>query len=208
MSSPWDDLPVLCCPKRQFGPVAADPQAAPWAGLAPIVLRETGSGGKPQQATWFKTAWSAQELRVLFWIEDNDVWATLTERDALLFEEEVVEVFLDPVGDLERYFEFEVNPLNAVLDLVLRREGEGYLKDFKWQCDGLQTAVRRGPVGWCAELSIPFASMGAAPQGSWRANFHRIDRPQGVPMELSAWSPTGRQQFHVPARFGVLEFAE
>jgi len=39
-------------------------------------------------------------------------------------------------------------------------------------------------------------------------NFCRIDRPPGVPRELSAWSPTGRANFHTPERFGILEFAE
>lgn len=202
------DLPVLRCARCTLGPVSADPEAGPWPGIAATLLRETVSGGPPQQATSMKTAWNAQELRLLFRVEDTHVWWTLTERDALLYQEEVVEVFLDPVGDLERYFEMEVNPANAVLDLVLRREGEAYRKDFQWRCEGLQTAVRRTAEGWCAELSIPFASLGAEPKGSWRANFYRIDRPPGTPRELSAWSPTGREAFHVPARFGVLEFAE
>jgi len=202
------DLPVIHCPKRVFGPVAADPEAAPWLEVEPTFLRETVAGAKPQQATWFKIAWNAEELRILFGIEDTCVWATLTERDAPLYNEEVVEVFLNPLGDLEKYFEFEVNPLNAVLDLVLWREGEGYQKDFQWRCEGLRTAVQRSAGGWCAEFAIPFASLGAAPQGSWRANFYRIDRPPGMPWELSAWSPTGLPNFHIRERFGILEFAE
>ena len=200
--------PLLRCPKRPFGPVAANPGTAPWPEVTATLLRETTGGGSPRQATRFKAAWSAEELRVLFEIEDTHVWATLGERDAPLYEEEVVEVFLDPVGDLQRYFELEVNPLNAVLDLVLWREGERYVKDFQWRCAGLQTAVRRNPAGWCAEFSIPFASLGAAPRGIWRANFHRIDRPSAAPWELSAWSPTGQPKFHVPERFGFLEFTE
>ncbi|MCX6966692.1 MAG: carbohydrate-binding family 9-like protein [Verrucomicrobia bacterium] len=202
------NLPLLRCPKRLFGPVAADPQAAPWTEMEGFPLHETASGDKPQQATTLKLGWNAEELRVLYWVEDNYVWATLTEPGALLYEEEVVEVFLDPVGDLQRYFEFEVNPLNAVLDLVLWREGGELQRDFQWCCDGLKTAARRTPEGWCAELAIPFKSLGAAPQGQWRANFYRIDRPKGVPRELSAWSPTGELDFHLPARFGVLEFTE
>ena len=181
---------------------------APWPELTAISLRETVSAGQPQQVTWVKTAWSAEELRVLFWIEDTHVWATLSERDAPLYEEEVVEVFLDPVGDLKSYFEFEVNPLNAVLDLVVWPEGAGFRKDFQWRCAGLQTVVQRTSVGWCAEFAIPFASMRAAPQGRWRANFYRIDRPQQAPWELSAWAPTGQPKFHVPERFGVLEFTQ
>lgn len=199
----------LCCPKRTLGPVTADPSSAPWRELEPLVLLETATARQPKQATWFKTAWNEDELRVLFFIEDDYIWATMTERNAHIYKEEVVEVFLSPEGDLGTYFEFEVNPLNTVLDLVLHRVGDGYDKDFQWQCAGFQTAVQRHPGGWSAELSIPFAPMGATPHGKpWRANFYRIDRPQGTPRELSAWSPTLQRNFHVPERFGTLEFVE
>ena len=162
------------------------------------------------QAASVRVAWDANELRVLFYAEDTHIHATLTERDAPLYTEEVVEVFLDPVGDGECYFEIEVNPLNAVLDLVLRRNRSGYAKDVSWDCEGLRTQVRREASAWSAEMSIPFRSLAAAspaPGGKWRANFLRIDRPPGTPRELSAWSPTGLANFHVPERFGVIEFA-
>ena len=116
---------------------------------------------------------------------------------------------LDPVGDHECYFEIEVNPLNAVLDLVLRRNRSGYAKDVSWNCEGLRTCVRREAGAWSAEMAIPFRSVAAAPPepgAMWRANFLRIDRPPGIPRELSAWSPTGLANFHVPERFGVIEF--
>ncbi|MEI6562407.1 MAG: carbohydrate-binding family 9-like protein [Verrucomicrobiota bacterium] len=200
------DLPLLRCSKHLFGPVSADPQAAPWPEVTAIALRETSSGGEPQQGTWIKVAWSPEALRVLFWVEDTCVWSTMTRRDDLLYKEEVVEIFLDPAGDLQSYFEFEVNPVNAVLDLIVWPGKEEFRKDFQWRCEGLQTAVQRSPVGWCAEFSIPFASLGAAPSGSWRANFYRIDRPRETAAEYSAWSPTGQPKFHVPARFGILEF--
>jgi len=73
----------------------------------------------------------------------------------------------------------------------------------------LQTATRIFDGGWAAELNIPFTSVvneTPAPGTRWRVNFTRIDRPPGLPRELSAWSPTGRAQFHIPERFGVLEF--
>jgi hypothetical protein len=165
------------------------------------------------------------------------------ERDAPLFKEEVVEVFVDPVGDLESYFEIEVNPLNTVMDLVLRRGRVGVKRNFAWRCEELETAVRwhfadgsccragveslpganlewssneqKGlseAVAWSAELAIPFGSLGAVSLPSeWRANFYRIDRPGGLGSgegrELSAWSPTGAPNFHVPEKFGMLRLS-
>ena len=204
------ELPTLVCSRREAGALTADAQSEFWRAIPAQPFREAVSGGEPQQATSVRAARGAEELRVLFHAGDTHAWATLTGRDAPLYEEEVVEVFLDPAGDLESYFEIEVNPLNAVLDLVLRRNRSGYVKDFAWRCEGLRTAVRKSATAWCAELSIPFRSLSATPPtvgDRWRVNFCRIDRPPGVPRELTAWSPTGRANFHTPERFGVLEFS-
>jgi hypothetical protein len=126
-----------------------------------------------------------------------------------LYTEEVVEAFLDPAGDGESYFELEVNVNNAVLDGCMRRVRSGFRKDFRWHCEGLRTAVKVTGSGWVSEWVIPFRSLVEHPPregDAWRVNFTRIDRPSGAPRELSAWSPTGLAQFHIPPRFGVLEF--
>src|SRR4051794_3674613 len=118
---PLEPPPTLLCPAGEFGPVLADVHAAAWQQVTPVPLRDVVSGVAPQQATDLRVAVSGADLRVLFDCEDLDPWATKTLRDDRLYEEEVVEVFLDPVGDLECYFEIELNPLNTVLDLFLRK---------------------------------------------------------------------------------------
>ncbi len=202
-------LPTIRCERRAFAEVAADPRAAAWSGLPEGTLLDAVTGAVPQQVTTVKAAWDEKEWRVLFLVADDHVQAAQTQRDGPLWEEEVVEVFLDPVGDLESYFEIEVNPLNTVLDLVVRKNRSGVKKDFAWDCEGLRTAAARQPGGWCVEMAIPFPSVAAeSPVGGarWRVNFCRIDRPPGVERELTAWSPPGRRNFHTPERFGFLEF--
>jgi hypothetical protein len=204
-------LPAMRCEHRVMGAVAADPQSEPWRDMPGFAFSTAVDGAPPTQGTEVKSAWDDTDWRVLFAATDTHVWATLKERGAPLYQEEVVEVFVDPVGDLECYFEIEVNPLNAVLEVVLRRNRSGYVRDFAWRCEGLRTAVRRTETGWCAELAIPFGSLIAEPPRPgtrWRANFCRIDRPPGVERELSAWSPPGRGTFHTPERFGWVEFVE
>jgi hypothetical protein len=189
--------------------VAADPAAEHWRGLHIYSLRDTVTDAAPQQPTAVKVAWDATELRVLFEMTDTHVWATQTKRDGPLWDEEVAEVFIDPHGDLESYFEFEVNPLNTTLDLVARKNRSGYAKDFGWDCEGWRTATSRTPKGWCVEMAFPLRSLATevpAPGARWRVNFYRIDRPEGKERELTAWSPTLRANFHTPERFGYLEF--
>ncbi len=164
------------------------------------------------QATRVRTAWDAREWRILITADDARPWATLTQRDGPLWTEEAVEVFVDPVGDLESYFEIVLNPLGTVTDLMLRRTLNGWRKEFGWDVVGLGSQVRLTASGWEAELSIPFAAVASQMPvhgEQWRANFLRIDRPGGVgtEAELSAWSPTGARNFHRAERFGQVEFA-
>jgi hypothetical protein len=207
--APAHPVPVLDCPRRSFGEVAADINAPAWHGVAPGEFRESVQGGVPMQGTQVRCVWDDAEFRVLFVCADEYVWATMTRRNDPLWEEEVVEAFIDPTGDGKAYFEFEVNPLNAVLDLVLRQNRSGWRKDMSWDCEGLRSAVQRTDTGWNAEIAIPFGSIAAeAPKvgAEWRANFCRIDRPMDVPRELTAWSPTLMGTFHEVSRFGRVRF--
>ncbi len=185
----------------------------------------------PWQLTVFSAAWTESHLYLLFHCVDRDIWGTYTERDAPLFEEEVVEAFLCPTGDLRRYYEFEVSPHNVIFDAKVfspdlhRRTMQ---VDTTWNCPGLQSAVHiegtlrssppdsRPPTPdprswWSVEIAIPFAAFPEVnppkPGDVWRANFYRIDRAD--PPEFTAWSPTleNPPNFHVPERFGFLEFA-
>lgn len=205
-------IPTLLCHRRDLRELTADAAAEPWSEILPVSFTEAVKGAAPRQGTDVRCAWNADEWRILYHASDSDAWATLTERDASLYDEETVEVFFDPAGDLESYFEIEVNPLGTVLDLVFRRNRSGYKGDRAWDCDGLRTLVRKEPGAWTAELAIPFASVTATPPqpgARWRANFCRIDRPSrdgNIPRELTAWSPPMRASFHTQERFGIVEF--
>lgn len=59
---------------------------------------------------------------------------------------------------------------------------------------------------WTAVMRIPLASLSAKKPESdtrWRLNLYRCDRPQGA---FLAWNPTLQGSFHIPERFGILEF--
>ena len=58
--------------------------------------------------------WDDQNLYVGFWVEEPFVEARFTERDALLFLENDVEVFIDG-GDC--YYEFEINALGTIYEV-------------------------------------------------------------------------------------------
>jgi len=180
--------------------------------------------GPPRFPTEARLCWDETHLYVAFSCRDTDIWGTYTQRDEPLFDEEVVEIFLCPSGNLAHYFEFEVSPRNTVFDAnVFNPEGDRrtMLVDREWNAAGLRTAVRVAgtlgqrddhDLGWIAELAIPFADLGLpgppAPDAQWRMNLYRIER--GEVEEFSAWSPTLKSppDFHVPSRFGTLVFVD
>jgi hypothetical protein len=202
--------PEVLCPKTiRWDLTSLDALNDVWANCARISLRENLSGRQPRWGTEVRLGWSGDVLQGLYLCQDPNPWATKTTRDDTLWEEEVVEVFLDPFGDSLSYFEIEINPLNTVTDLFIRRTWTGLKKDFRWKCEGLVTACGTLPYGWMAAFQIPFESLGDChPDRSpvWRANFSRIDRPHNALLELSAWSPTLMNSFHVPGRFGRIRF--
>jgi hypothetical protein len=199
-------LPEVRCPRiPPWDGGSLDALGDGWSKAARLYLSENSTGQRPKWGTEVRIGWEESALLVLFLCQDPNPWATLTGRDQPLWEEEVVEVFLDPFGDRTCYFEFEVNPLNAVV--FIRRTRSGLRKQFDWHCDGLITATGRLSYGWIAAMQIPFSALGdCQPSGTWRVNFCRIERPENQPRELSSWSPTHGATFHVPERFGLLRF--
>jgi hypothetical protein len=152
----------------------------------------------------------------------------MTERDAPLWDEEVVEIFLDANRDKIGYVEIEVNPLNTLVDLyVLNRPPHPMQTLFGWDSAGIRHAVSvdgdpRQPDSrdraWSAEMALPWEDFLTAPHlpphagDSWRMNLYRIDQFQSQSglgqQELYAWSPTRCETFHVPQCFGKIVFVK
>jgi hypothetical protein len=197
-------------------------QSIPWTGgfqrfLAPQTTTP--------QRTLVKAAWDDRCLYIAFRVYDTNPWATKTSRDDSLWEEQVVEVYIDENDDLLNYKEFEINPLGTVIDLLIPKAGDqaDWRKCARWNAARWRTAVRvhadAVPRFWEAEMAFPWAIFSEAthrpPQVGdvWRIQFYRIERPRPAAgaaasdagLVASCWSPT--PNFHVPQYFGRLEFA-
>ncbi len=205
------------------GPITVDGRLAEsaWEHAVAVDLLEDGAADVPRQRTTVRALWDEWYLYVSFVCQDSDIWGITTERDQDIYNQEVVEVFLDADRDGVGYVEIEVSPLNAVLDLFMLLRDERRKGLWGWDSEELRTAVvvdgdatRRGTPdrSWTAEIAIPFEDLVTAPNipprpgDIWYANFHRIDRADDGD-EYSAWSPTLRHNYHTPERFGRLVFS-
>jgi hypothetical protein len=145
----------------------------------------------PRLRTRCRMLWDDSCLYVAVEMEEPHLWATLTRHDAIIFQDNDFEVFLDPGGDAEQYFEYEVNALNTVMDLFMNRPyRKGGTYDMTWDA-GLRTAVRlRGSLndpsdldrGWILEMAIPYSSLRRPGRphlpsigDRWRLDFSRVE---------------------------------
>jgi hypothetical protein len=197
-----------------------------WQQAEAVTLVDPVTGGAKRYRTEARLLYSDTHLYIGFTCEDAYVWGTYTERDAPIFSEECVEVFIAPSGKFRQYYELNVSPRNTVFDAFIlngRPLDAGFRKftsfpDFT--CEGLVTLVHvdgelgvPGARGWSAEYAIPFAgiigsdNLAPVPGEEWRLNLYRIDSEEANQLDLYAWSPPGANDFHIPWQFGVLRFA-
>ncbi len=197
-----------------------------WHEAAVILLNDAISGKPGRFSTEVRALYDDDYLYVGFRCEDNYVWGTVTERDGPIWNEECVEVFLNPADVAHQYYEINVSPKNVIFDSVIlnRRSAdkpdESFIGLTEWRVNGLETAVHvdgkadaAGMArGWTAEYAIPHNELIGAPNTPpkpgdlWRVNFYRIDSPKKDQREHYAWSMTSKPAFHLPWRFGYLKF--
>jgi hypothetical protein len=86
--------------------------------------------------------WDNKYLYIGAYLEEPYVWATLTKHDSILYMENCFEVFIDPDGDNQKYYEIEINAFNAIWDLYMSRpyRDDGW-NDGKFELPGIKHAV-------------------------------------------------------------------
>ena len=165
-----------------------------------------------------KFVWAPDALYIAVECRDDDVWSTFTARDSNTWEQEVVEVFLDPDGDHLDYLELQVTPANVVFDARFASYRKDLPKARAWDMPGLETGVwvdgtlnERGDQdrAWTVELRIPArevpgALLPLAANAKWRLNMFRFDAPKGAPQQAAALSPPVVPDFHALDAFADL----
>ncbi|HMS56120.1 MAG TPA: carbohydrate-binding family 9-like protein [Fimbriimonadaceae bacterium] len=187
----------------------------------------------PTYRTRVKMAWDESYFYIGAELEEPHVWATLTEHDSVIFQDNDFEVFIDPDGDAARYFEFEINALNTTWDLFLpkayRDQGSA---DNSWETYAKTKVTVHGTLnnpddldeGWTVEIAFPWEcfSEGGMPVPPvagdvWRVNFSRVEWDIAVvdgsyakipnrPEHNWVWTPQGVVDMHQPEMWGFVQF--
>jgi len=148
----------------------------------------------PRFKTKVKMLWDDQYLYIAGEMEEPHLWATIKQRDAVMFYDNDFEVFIDPDGDTHKYYELEINALATAWDLFLVKpyRDEGSAAVNSWDIKGLKVAVNlQGTLnnpndtdkGWTCEIAIPWTVLResyynqSVPKSGeqWRINFSRVE---------------------------------
>lgn len=223
------EIPSYTC-KKTTGAITVDGKLteADWAKATELTLTNTVTGAPVPLKSTVKALWDDKYFYVGFYFEDPDAWTTFLKDEEPLWEQEVAEVFIDPEGKGHSYYEFEINPINKIVDLFVLNQGPKYKGFYKvWQEWNFSTAMKRAVVvegdgktrgskdkSWTVELGFPFDEMWTAPNippqdgDMWRVNFYRIEHPSTNAKEdwYAAWNPTISPSFHTPWQFGKVIF--
>jgi hypothetical protein len=151
--------------------------------------------GKTKPAPRFKThakiLWDDTNLYIAAELEEPNVWATLRQRDTVVFFDNDFEIFIDPDGDTQAYYELEVNALGTAWDLLLLKPyRDGGPPVTSWDIAGLKVGIHvDGTInqpadtdkGWTVEIKIPLTQLKECSPGlpkagdKWRIDFSRVE---------------------------------
>jgi hypothetical protein len=189
-----------------------------WQTVRPVYVDAQASNGmiRAGLSTTVRSLWSSNYLYLAYSCPFTKLTVfdppqqgkryDLTNDGVSLWDRDVVEAFIGAdAQNIKHYGEYEVAPSNERLDVNVNLPE----KDFAWKSDFQSgVMVNKKDKTWTCEMRIPMAAFGgAAPAAGtkWRLNLFRCDRANHASL---AWRPPLQGSFHVPERFGVLEFIE
>jgi len=181
----------------------------------------TMSGANAAFKANVRVLYDAERLYLGYSVEDDLLKSSFEKDDDHLWEQDCVELMIDPDGDGKNYFEAQVAPTGRVFDTRYdtRRQPRPF-GDMAWSSKMTASVQLRGTVnddksdeGYDVELAVPWSAFaagggdGAAPieGATWRMNFFVMDaRDKG--QRACGWSPPLIGDFHTLNRFGRVVF--
>lgn len=179
------------------------------------------AGTPSSGSTRARLLWDDQALYFAAEMTDNELRAFGTKHNDKLWNGDVFELFFKPDAEKPAYYEFEVNPHSAVLELAFPRRGFDFDTLAARPASGIQVIAKIDGTldapgdrdrGWTVEGRIPwttFAPTGGkpAPGSSWDFALCRYDYgPEGTEPVLTSSAPLRRPNYHRYEDYGHLTF--
>ena len=172
--------------------------------------------------TKFKMLYSDKGIYVLGYCEDKIISTDYATDQGDIWNGDVFEVFLqfDPSDPL--YFEYEINPLNTELVILVPNNQGDFFGWLPWHYEGDRKIKKAVQIhdgisetgaeisAWTVEVFFPYAlfkgikNIPPTSGTKWKGNFYRMDYDTKKQIKWS-WSPVGNS-FHEYQKFGTILF--
>lgn len=181
-----------------------------WSDAVPLRhFYQTDGIHLPTEPTQVFLMWDEQYLYIGVRAYDSQmkqVRVSQTRKDAEIWDDDAIEILVDPNPQTFRYYHLIVNPIAVVFDQIVQTDypldarfapivGEAkrpdltspnQSTDWLWEAKA-QVKTQITPTFWSVEIALPRAALESASSDHWRFNVlrkvHRRD-------EYSYWSPT------------------
>lgn len=216
------DLPPLVVKKTTDFQIDGTGNGKEWGKAQWQYLTKLDTGGTEHMSR-FKLMYSEKGIYLLFNGEDEKISTRFDKDFSSIFNGDVFEAFFHPVPEKPVYFEYEINPLEKELILVLGRVNGRSTSWIPWNYRPERHIKRKvvlvggemkadSPLkSWSAEVFFPYEILGLLPEvppvsgSSWNANICRLDYDTGK-MKKYSWSPAIQTSFHEIEHYGKIVF--
>lgn len=180
---------------------------ADWQSAPPITLREGTLGTTTWYQSTAKMLWDDQYLYIGWTVSDPNIVSTFAKHDEPLWEQDVLEVFIDANSDEKGYVELHTSPANVHFDAIFAdfRPETDWFADPTWKrfkddtmvqaydAVGVKSAVKVDGTpnksddtdkGYTVEWAIPFVALREAKPYEQPAGAVDLNQAPQVPVDL------------------------
>lgn len=127
----------------------------------------------PRFKTNAKIMWDDKYLYIGAYLNEPNIWGDIKEHDAVVYYNPDFEVFIDPDGDGQNYFEIETNAIGTLFELFVQKPYRAQTRafvTFSWDTPGLKldthhygtlNDARDTDKAWSVEMAIPREAIAA-----------------------------------------------
>jgi len=179
-----------------------------WSAVKPIYIFGSGDGDISQTDPW----------EVIFTYDNNNLYigAKITDSkpsemsaqvlqrdDNKIYQDDNLNIILQPRVDSDTYYQFFINPKGAVLDRICYLDGKSNKRDVKWNSEiNVKTQILTGNKfnGWTLEALLPLKQFYVTKPSDWGFNLVRYQKRTD---KVSIYSIPFE---HNPKTFALLNF--
>lgn len=178
-----------------------------WKQIEGMDLTSNCGDGKVPYKTKCYLAWNNAGIFYRFEVEDDKINCTMTDYNSPIYNEETVELFIQPTEDKTHYMEFEWNAIGGVFCAEVNNINGKCELDFVKE-NIIDSKVYASSFGWIVQGMLPAKLFKAQFGGEWKFNSYRIKLAQDKSQILLSYSNTIKDNYHIPDKFATLKFED